>query len=544
MACPRGRAHITTARRPSRGKVDAGLAVELGAPQTFCYNAMEKVEENRCRRSRMSGNPQTPKVFISYSWTNDGHVDWVVRLAERLVSDGVDVVLDQWDLKEGHDKYAFMERMVTDPSVGRVLAICDEMYADKADGRRGGVGTETQIISKDIYEKVSQEKFIPVIRERDGEGKEFVPVFLRNRKYIDFSNDDAFGESYEKLLRVIFGRPERKKPQLGQPPAHLFAEDGTHVKTASKLDRLKDSVQRQRPHVQAVLQEYLDLFAESMEDFRITYDRGSDPPFDEQVLASIKAFLPYRDNFVDFLWFAANYMNDTETYDRVFSFLETVIPYKSRPDKLNSWSEASFDNYRFILYELFLYLIACLIKTKRYSAAVRFIDAEYHHTDTLGGTGYRKEGVSVFNEPVESLDQWRNQRLRLNRYSVVADLVVERSIHPKISFADLFQADFLLFLRGFLPGSGARSLWYPRCAGYSSRVGTLEVFARATSPRGFDAARLLFGAKDLADLYAKLRVVFKDPHFSQIMQSERFWRISLPDLLNIHNIEAQLQPNP
>lgn len=39
------------------------------------------------------------KVFISYSWTNVTHEKWVLELAERLVSDGVDVVLDKWDLK-------------------------------------------------------------------------------------------------------------------------------------------------------------------------------------------------------------------------------------------------------------------------------------------------------------------------------------------------------------------------------------------------------------------------------------------------------------
>ena len=115
----------------------------------------------------------TPKVFISYSWTNDDHVNWVVRLAERLVGDGVDVVLDKWEFLEGHDKFAFMERMVTDATVNKVLAVCDERYAAKADDREGGVGTESQIISKDIYDKVMQEKFIPLVRERHGEGKEF-----------------------------------------------------------------------------------------------------------------------------------------------------------------------------------------------------------------------------------------------------------------------------------------------------------------------------------------------------------------------------------
>lgn len=60
---------------------------------------------------------ESPKAFISYSWSSTGHQALVGQWAEQLVSDGVDVVLDIYDLKEGHDKFAFMERMVTDRSV-------------------------------------------------------------------------------------------------------------------------------------------------------------------------------------------------------------------------------------------------------------------------------------------------------------------------------------------------------------------------------------------------------------------------------------------
>jgi hypothetical protein len=56
-----------------------------------------------------------PKVFISYSWTSEQHQNSVREIAERLLSDGVGIVMDVFDLREGDDKYAFMERMVTAP---------------------------------------------------------------------------------------------------------------------------------------------------------------------------------------------------------------------------------------------------------------------------------------------------------------------------------------------------------------------------------------------------------------------------------------------
>ena len=38
------------------------------------------------------------KVFISYAWESEEHREWVKALADRLLSDGIDAVLDQYDL--------------------------------------------------------------------------------------------------------------------------------------------------------------------------------------------------------------------------------------------------------------------------------------------------------------------------------------------------------------------------------------------------------------------------------------------------------------
>ena len=91
-----------------------------------------------------------PKVFVSYSWSSEDHISWVIEFSDRLVQDGVEVVLDQWDLAQGHDRYAFMEKMVMDPSIAHVLVVSDAEYARKADSKEGGVGTESQIISPEI----------------------------------------------------------------------------------------------------------------------------------------------------------------------------------------------------------------------------------------------------------------------------------------------------------------------------------------------------------------------------------------------------------
>ena len=119
---------------------------------------------------KIDNDLKEPKAFISYSWTSPGHQERVRSWADRLMNDGVKVMLDIYDLKPGQDKYHFMEKMVTDDSVKHVLMMCDKSYKEKADKRKSGVGTESQIISNEVYEKVEQTKFIPIVCEKDEKG--------------------------------------------------------------------------------------------------------------------------------------------------------------------------------------------------------------------------------------------------------------------------------------------------------------------------------------------------------------------------------------
>ena len=63
---------------------------------------------------------EAPKLFISYSWSSPAHEQWVLDLAFELRESGVDVILDKWDLREGHDAVAFMEKMATDSQIKKV----------------------------------------------------------------------------------------------------------------------------------------------------------------------------------------------------------------------------------------------------------------------------------------------------------------------------------------------------------------------------------------------------------------------------------------
>ena len=473
-----------------------------------------------------------PKVFISYSWTSDPHVAWVEALAERLCTDGVDVVFDRYDLKKGHDKYAFMERMVTDKTVKKVLAICDAKYAAKADGREGGVGTETQIISPEVYKQVNQEKFIPLIRERDEKGEPYLPIYFKGRIYIDFSDDANFEDAHEELLRDIFDAPAKKKPPIGKPPVHLLTPNSAHVRTSGAFQRLKNAVENERPFVHALFDQYLDTFIESLEDFRIKVTKENRATFDDVVVESIEQMRPYRDNFVECMIYMLKFAPGEETEHSIIAFLEKLAALQKRPESVNSWNEDEIDNYRFFGYESFLYLIAACLRTRQYGSAAAFMESEYHVPKTLGGNDFYASSAVEFNDPITTLDEFRKHRLKLNAISVAASLIKSRAPSGPISFREVMQADFLLYVRMFFPKRGQFSHWLPRCLPYAERDGAMELFAKATGDRGFEPLKTLLRISDRDALMDGLEALMSERPLSTLSRG----RMSLPMILNLQDL--------
>lgn len=161
-----------------------------------------------------------PKVFVSYSHDSELHKDWVLNLATRLVANGVDVILDQWDLNLGGDLPHFMETGLV--GAKRILAVCTNNYVEKANANLGGVGYERMILTAQLMQNVLSERIISIIRDNDG--KPPVPTFLAGKMYLDFRKDLEYESKYGELLRVIHGHKIKPRPPLGKNPFTVVPE--------------------------------------------------------------------------------------------------------------------------------------------------------------------------------------------------------------------------------------------------------------------------------------------------------------------------------
>ncbi len=160
---------------------------------------------------------ETPTVFISYSWDSAEHEGWILNLATKLCDNGVNAVLDKWDLGAlGKPLPDFMEKSITKSQ--RVICVMTPNYKKKTEHLAGGVGYEYSIITSEIFlNGANTSKFIPLFRS--GTDGDAIPTALKGRKYVDMRNDNEFDEKFfNELLRDIHDEPKFKKPTIGKKP--------------------------------------------------------------------------------------------------------------------------------------------------------------------------------------------------------------------------------------------------------------------------------------------------------------------------------------
>ncbi|GAG70603.1 unnamed protein product [marine sediment metagenome] len=382
-----------------------------------------------------------------------------------------------------------MEKMVADPEIKKVIIVSDCVYTQKADSRKGGVGTETQIISKEIYDKVEQDKFVVVIAEKDEYGKPYLPTYYKSRIYIDLSEPDNYAENFERLLRWIYDKPLYKKPEIGKMPSFLSEGKQILLGTTVSFRRAINVIKDGKPYSAGALKEYFEIFVQNLEKFRIKNYKGE---FDEAIMKNIEAFLPYRNEVIQIFSAIARYSPKEEHIESLNRFFESLIPYMFRPESVTSWREWDSDNFRFIIHELFLYAIAILVKLERFQQASMLLSQSYY---VPGNSDYGRDvmvSYSVFRQCMESLE-YRNKRLKLRRLSLRADLLKERCQTTGIDFRYLMQADFVLFIRTELYAEDLFDSWWPEILLYLGHFpGPFEIFARAESKRYFEKMKCLF----------------------------------------------------
>lgn len=439
----------------------------------------------------------TPKVFISYCRQPEENLIRTQQLAERLTRDGVYVVIDLWDLKDGQDKNSYMEKMVTDPTVDKVLLICNKQYVEKADKRKGGVGIESTIISNELYESVDQVKFIPVIFETDEQGKAYVPVFAKSRIYIDLSSDDIYEEGYDQLLRDIYDKPKFDRPPLGEMPAYLKVDAPAYLKTAGKVNAVRTAIEKESKRTGTIISDYIDTFLAAIPDYKIKVESSYNAPkLVEVVETAIDSIQVLKNDFISFITtIAPSEYCAPELFQDFFERL--LQTYEDNDiDLLEGSDLPSYltDNFRFFNYDLFLSFTAVMINNDRFDILSEIVRTSFCIVPKRRYVSAEERTFRRFQSYIGTLNRVKHDITNSRRVSISADLVKQYA--TIIKFEDLVSSDILLYYLSLIyPGNGyLDTYWYPDLSIYN---GYAELYPRLASKRYFDKFKRVLNAEDV-----------------------------------------------
>ena len=96
-----------------------------------------------------------------------------------------------------------------------------------------------------------------------------------------------------------------------------------------------------------------------------------------------------------------------------------------KPSHVTNYRLSDFDNFKFLIHELFLYTVCIFLKYEHFQQANQFFEEQYYSSkENAPGSGEMKN-FTVFREYLEALEH-RKKRLSLGRVSLRADFLKNR----------------------------------------------------------------------------------------------------------------------
>jgi len=154
---------------------------------------------------------KVPKVFISYSQDDDDFKDAVLAFSNRLRSEGVDAILDQYEDSPVEGWPRWMENNMLEADY--ILAIASKGYYEKArmlvsTGSGKGTKWENLLMYQMLYEDDTlNEKIIPVIL--NASDSKFIPLPIQGSTRYNISIEKKYYNLYWRLHGV---KPTEKPP--------------------------------------------------------------------------------------------------------------------------------------------------------------------------------------------------------------------------------------------------------------------------------------------------------------------------------------------
>jgi hypothetical protein len=204
------------------------------------------------------------------------------------------------------------------------------------------------------------------------------------------------------------------------------------------------------------------------------------------------------------------------------------------------YNEWYWDNFKFVIHEMFLYTIGCLLKHERFDVVLRLMSESYYVGADSNDSREPMREFDAMRQYLESL-AYRNKRLGLRKLSLRADMLEQRSHASGLPFDGLMQADFVLYFFNSITASKVnhQAEWWPETLLYYREYAPpFEIFARSESLQYFKKICPLIAMKSKAELQESLKL-FGVQNASMYLPQWEHRSISLHAAMNFEKLATK-----
>lgn len=262
-------------------------------------------------------------------------------------------------------------------------------------------------------------------------------------------------------------------------------------------DKFIDAIINGKCNALGLAIDYFEGIPDNLETFRIIYSQETN--YYEILYDNIQNSLPLRDDIIKVVTLLVKYMTNNDYIEVIYWLLKSVIPFMFAKDRSLPHCDMDFYNYRFIIQEIFLYILAILLKYRKFKSLDYILSNSYYYEGC-------KEAclctyVCFYQEMHEfSCGEKKDEKIE---YFSKGKLLFKRR-RDDIGFSYLMQADIIAFFRSIKKDAIP---WGPNTLDrkFLFQIIPLEVFEETASAGKFENVSLLLGVNSKEELEEKIK---------------------------------------
>jgi len=289
--------------------------------------------------------------------------------------------------------------------------------------------------------------------------------------------------------------PSLPKPKLGLiPPAYITETSINLSETNNKLRVIENQLKKNNAISFKELNDFIVLFSNNLWEFEQQSTSNDLQVYGEQLFNALKSYKPLREDYLKFIEILSSHEIEN-TEELLIGFFENAPAYNRPKNDTGSWNRASFDIFKIIFHELFIYTIAICLKNKNYEITSGLLNSKYYIKDKYRAKTDLESFVFLYNFH-ENLENYTS--MVFNKITGFGDYIIT-NLSESLKKEDIILADTLCYFISYLDSEIVYKKWFPNTYLYWEGL-SIQFFERMSSEKHFEKVKILFNVKTKEEL--------------------------------------------